>query len=318
MGPIKKNLTFTIAVVVCVLVFAAGAYLAIAESNMISKAKQKISSAETQLNNFRFADPAPTEENVIASKKNLAELDKELQKVRDVLERGARITTSTDGIGVTAAIQQYISEYQRKAARYNYVNSEGEEQPIQLAEKFGFGFDQYLGVSTTLDDTETTAQLDKQRQILSYLIDKLYESKPHSLVSVKRELLEKKGDESGKNGFRVDQAITAKVPGAIDAMGFSLSFTGYTDSLRNFLNQLRKFDLPIVVRSIEVERPAGASTVVAPDNNNLDDIFGAFGGGSTSPTQPTKAQKAVVSQNVSTFTVVVEFIQVILPADKNV
>lgn len=319
MGPIKKNLTLVIVAVVCVLVFAAGAYMAVAESNSISKAKQKISSAEMQLNNFRFADPAPTEENVIASEKNLADLDKELKKLRDVLERGARLNTSADGIEVTAAIQQYISEYQRKAAANFYVDSKGIEQPIQLPNNFGFGFESYQGATDTLENSESTGQLDKQRQILSYLIDKLYESKPHSLVSVKRELLEEKGDDSGKNGFRVDQAITAKVPGAIDAMGFSVSFTGYTDSLRNFLQQLRKFDLPIVVRSIEVERPAGANTVVAPDDNNLDDIFGGFGGASTSPTEPFKEQKAVVTQNVSTFTVVVEFIQVtLITADKNV
>lgn len=319
MGSIKKNLTFTITVGVCVLVFAAGVYMAIKESNKISEAKQEISMAETQLNNFRFADPAPTEENVIASEKNLAELDGKLQKIREVLERGARITASRDGIGVTAAIQQYISEYQRKAARYTHKDSAGEEQPIQLPEKFGFGFEQFLGVTATLEDSDMCGMLDKQRQILSYLIDKLYESKPHGLVSVKRELLEKKSADAGQNDFQIDSAITARVPGAIDAIGFSLSFTGYTESLRNFLNQLRKFDLPIVVRSIEVERPTGASTFVAPVNNSLDDIFGGFGGGLTSvPAQPDVEEKPVISENVSTFTVVVEFIQVILPEDKNV
>lgn len=320
MGSIKKNLTFTIAVSVCVLVFAVGAYMAFAESSMISKAKQSISGAEAQLNNFRYADPAPTEDNVIASEKNLADLDAELQKIREVLQRGARITTSTDGIGVTAAIQQYISEYQRKAERFTYTDTEGEEQPIQLPNNFGFGFESYLGEQETLDNSETTARLDRQRQVLSYLIDKLYESKPHSLVSVKREILENKSGEPAKNGFQVGEAITSEVPGAIDAMGFSISFTGYTASLRNFLNQLRKFDLPIVVRSIEVSRPSGLSVVEAPTDGALDNIFAGFGGGgeSTSSAEPAKAQKAVVSQNVSTFTVVLEFIQVILPADKNV
>lgn len=318
MGSIKKNLTFTILVAICVLVFAAGAYLAFAESNTISKAKQKISTAEAQLNGFRYADPAPTEDNVIASEKNLADLDKQLQKIRDVLQRGARITTSRDGIGVTAAIQQYISEYQRKAARYTYTGPDGKELPIQVPERFAFGFERYLGESPTLDDSETTAELDKQRQVLSYLIDKLYESKPHSLVSVKREIIEVKDGEPGKNNFRVDKSITAVVPGAIDAMGFSISFTGYTKTLRDFLNQLTKFDLPIVVRSIEVDRSAGATTVEAPTGGGLDDIFAGFGGASASPTEPAKEQKPVISQNVSTFTIVVEFIQVTLPAEKNV
>jgi hypothetical protein len=45
------------------------------------------------------------------------------------------------------------------------------------------------------------------------------------------------------------------VPGAINTLAFGLTFTGYTDSLRELLNNLAKFDLPFVVRSIEVERP---------------------------------------------------------------
>ena len=43
MGFIKKNLTFTIIIVVCILVFFAGAYLAFVEAGKIGQAKQKIS-----------------------------------------------------------------------------------------------------------------------------------------------------------------------------------------------------------------------------------------------------------------------------------
>ena len=73
------------------------------------------------------------------------------------------------------------------------------------------------------------------------------------------------------------------MPGAIDTLAFGLTFTGYTDSLRGLLNDLAKFDLPIVVRSIKVERPSGSSTTAkVPDNNNLDAFFGVFDGGSNS------------------------------------
>jgi hypothetical protein len=317
MGLLKKNLTFTVVVGVCVLVFVAGAYLAFAESGKISKAKQQITTAETQLNNLRFADPAPSEANVIASEENVKQLVSELASIRQDLERGSRITTSTDGIGVMAGIQQYITDYQRKAAAH--VDIHGEPDPITLSDDFAFGFEQYVKEATPFDDKKVVALLDKQRQILSYLLNKLYDANPDSIVAVKREVLEQASSAKGNDqaGFAINPAVSARVPGAIDTLAFSLTYTGYTDSLRQFLNELAKFDLPIVVRSIEVERPSGKkTTAAAPKANNLDAIFGAFGGtADATDKQPEEAQKPVISENSSTFTIVLEFIEIVLPAD---
>jgi len=317
MGLIKKNLTFTIVVVVCLLAFGAGAYLAFAESGKIDQAKQKITSAQTQLNNMRYADPAPSEPNVKASKENVRQLVAKLSAIREDLERGARMTTSTDGIGVMASIQQYISEYRRKASEHTGENDT--ESPIILPKDFGFGFEQYVNVATPLVDPAQNKVLDKQRQILSYLLNKLYDANPESIVSVKREVLEQQAAANNSDkGFSINSAISARVPGAIDTLAFSLTFTGYTNSLRNFLNNLTKFDLPIVVRSVEVKRPSGQSTTGAPAKNgkNLDAIFGVFGGSSASvEAVPETAQKPVISEITSTFTVVLEFIEIVLPAD---
>ncbi|MFT5837037.1 MAG: hypothetical protein ACI9ZV_000540 [Candidatus Azotimanducaceae bacterium] len=321
MGLLKKNLTFTIVVVVCVLAFGVGAYLAFAESGKIGNAKQKITSAESQLNNMRFADPAATEENVAASEENVAQLIAELKNIREDLERGSRMTTSTDGIGVMAGIQQYISEYQRKAA-YR-TGEQGDEDPVALPKDFAFGFEQYLDEATMLDDEELIPLLDKQRQILSYLLNKLYDSDPESIVSVQREVLEQQkmaagnSNQSSNQGFQINKAVSARVPGAIDTLAFSLTYTGYTDSLREFLNDLAKFDLPIVVRSIEVKRPSGkGTTVAAPRSHNLDSIFGIFGGASGSGEEaPQETKKLVISENISTFIIVLEFIEIVLPAD---
>ncbi len=315
MGFLKKNLSFTIVVVVCLLAFGAGAYLAFAESSKIGSAKQTINSAETRLNNMRFADPAPSEANVEASRENVKQLEEVLKSMRADLQRGSRITTSSDGIGVMAGIQQYISEYRRKAGAQTDEN--GEADPITLPKDFGFGFEQYLDEATPLDDPKLSAMLDEQRQILSYLLNKLFAADPDSIVSVKREVLEKKaGDDKSDKGFSINKAVSARVPGAIDTVAFSLTFTGYTNSLREFLNNLAKFDLPIVVRSVEVTRPTGSQTTAAPTNqNNLDAIFGVFGGGDVEKEEPKEAQKPVISENISTFTVVLEYIEIVLPAD---
>ena len=141
--------------------------------------KQKMTSAESQLKSMCFADPAPTPENVEASAENVAELRSRAQENSRRLGTWCRITTSVDGIGVMAGIQQFISNHRRKAA--THTNKDGEPVEIIVPDDFAFGFEQYLDEATMLDDDELIPVLDKQRQILSYLLNKLC-TKPNQRV----------------------------------------------------------------------------------------------------------------------------------------
>ena len=306
----KKNLIFSTAIVVCLLAFSVGSFLALNESGAIDKAEQEMKSAQARLKNLRFSDPSPSLENVEASAENVAQLQSALKTIREDLQRGDRLSFSSDGIGVMAGVQQFISEYQRKSS--GQVDANDEPAPISLPQDFAFGFQEYIDEAKPLTDPKRSAVLDQQRQILSYLMDKLIESRPASLVSVEREVLEQV---EGQQSFQIDKAISARVPGAIDTLAFRLSFTGYTDSLRSLLNNLAKFDLPIVVRSIDIQRKGEIKNTTASTNsNNLDSIFVAFGGGNDEEA-PKEAQKPVISENISTFTVVLEFIEIVLPTD---
>ena len=309
----KKNLIFSTVIIVCSLTFFAGSFLALNESGAIGKAEQEMKSAQANLKNLRFSDPAPSMENVEASAENVAQLQSALNAIREDLQRGDRLSISSDGIGVMAGVQQFISDYQRKSSGQVDVNNE--PAPISLPQDFAFGFQEYIDEAKPLSDPKSSAVLDQQRQILSYLMDKLIEAKPTSLVSVEREVLEQVQIQQGGKSFQIDKAISSRVPGAIDTLAFRLSFTGYTDSLRSFLNNLAKFDLPIVVRSIDIQRQGGIkNTATSTNSNNLDSIFGAFGG-SDDEEAPKEAQKPVISENLSTFTVVLEFIEIVLPTD---
>lgn len=309
----KKNLIFSTVIIVCLLTFFAGSFLALNESGAIGKAEQEMKSAQANLKNLRFSDPAPSMENVEASAENVAQLQSALNAIREDLQRGDRLSISSDGIGVMAGVQQFISDYQRKSSGQVDVNNE--PAPISLPQDFAFGFQEYIDEAKPLSDPKSSAVLDQQRQILSYLMDKLIEAKPTSLVSVEREVLEQVQIQQGGKSFQIDKAISSRVPGAIDTLAFRLSFTGYTDSLRSFLNNLAKFDLPIVVRSIDIQRQGGIkNTATSTNSNNLDSIFGAFGG-SDDEEAPKEAQKPVISENLSTFTVVLEFIEIVLPTD---
>ena len=302
---LKKNLVFCLTLILCIGASGAGAFLAYTASVKVAKSERRMKSAKAHLDSLVYASPSPSAANVIASEDNIAKLAAEMASIRADLERGASIETSTDGVTVMAGIQQFISDHQRLVAAN--LDEDGEAKPITVAEDFGFGFEQYLDDAAHFESDEANIALDKQRQILSYIIDQLIASGPDSIVQVQRELLELSPEEIAKN-FSIAPEISARVENAIETMAFSVTFIGYTESLRLFLNNLARPLMPIVVRSIEVERPTGSETVAAPSSSsvNLDEIFGI-----------SQAQKPVIEDNASKFTVTVEFIEIVLPEESN-
>lgn len=315
MAFIKKNLLFCIVLTICLLAFLSGAFLAYQASGALDPAERQLIQARGQLSELENASPAPTAANVAASEENIQQLLGKLSEIREDLQRGTRLRSSSDGVAVMAAIQQYISDFQ-KAVEIK-LGPEGESDPIEVEPDFAFGFEQFFEEATPPDDPEKARQLDQQRQILSYLVNQLIQSDPDAIESVQRELLEQTL-EAGKErrGFKVEPAVSARVPGAINTMAFSLTFTGYTTVLRNFLNRLAKPELPVVVRRIEVERPSGSETIAAPSPDDaLSQLFGTFDP-NDSPSEPVpnaQAQEPVISENISRFTVIIEFIEIVLP-----
>src|SRR5207245_42405 len=57
--------------------------------------------------------------------------------------------------------------------------------------------------------------------------------------------------------FDPDPQLSVRQPGWIDSEAFRLEFTGPTPVLRDFLNTLATYRLPLIVSSVEVE-PAAA------------------------------------------------------------
>jgi len=314
MGLFKKNPAFCVFCVVAVLVFAAGAALVVMESGKLAKSKQQVASANSQINGLLQADPAPTPANVQAAQQNAAALSAKLLSIRENLQRGSRLTISNDGTRVMSGLQKYISNYRRQVA--SHKNAAEVAAPIQIPADFAFGFEKYLKETNISQDSALVPQLDKQRQVLSYILNQLIAADPAGIQAVEREILGEPTSET--SGFEINPAISARVPGAIDTLAFRVTFTGYTPTLRKFLNNLAQFDLPIVVRSVTVDRPASnAKTAKAKKSkaSSIDDIFGAFAGSSSSAeAAPVANQTPVISETESSFTVTLEFIEIILPS----
>src|SRR5690606_2954978 len=109
----------------------------------------------------------------------------------------------------------------------------------------------------------------RQRLIAEYLLTTLYQAKPAELVSLQRSRPPGQSAPTGGAGsrqaqapgtatpesdfFAIDPRFSASVTGFVETTAFKITFTGYSSALRNFLNQIAGFELPLVVRSVEVD-----------------------------------------------------------------
>jgi hypothetical protein len=219
-----------------------------------------------------------------------------------------------------------------------------------------FGFAAFANEGPVLDHIEPVF---RQRQIAQYLIESLIEAKPRSILSVKREHTLGKAErearaaaiannepppeithDDGPDYFTMDPPpVSARVPGFIDTMAFRFVFTGQTAALRTFLNQLASFELPVLVREVEVD-PASAeeaTAAIVPEESVATNeqpgaaspaasiVLSVDAPANAAVPQAVKAKPAaprprastavpIVSKPLSRFTVIVEFVELVPPA----
>ena len=122
--------------------------------------------------------------------------------------------------------------------------------------------------------------------------------------------------------YVVDPAITARVDGAVDTLAFQIKFSGYTDSLRKFIESLTAFEMPVIVRSVEVERKLEVEEELSSSAsrrnqrpNSVESLFAGLGetpSVETEAEEPNPEQEVIVDQIGSEFTIVVEYIDIVL------
>ena len=267
--------------------------------------------------------PSPTLENKKLAEQNVEQLrlTREAHE-RDLIGAGNITLTDPKDSNFEFTVQQNIRNYALKMRR------SATEKGIQLdtdAVK-DFGFSNYVSQSKTSNIWELAYTLDKQRAILEYLVGELLESKIHRLISVKRENLETKFDPNlsiaGGDIFYLNPLVSARVEGAIETLAFQLEFAGHTECLRLYFNKLSQFELPVVVRDVKVRREElreeeeeEEEEALPPQNDSPfpgSSPFPVPGSDGSPPVEqmvkkPT--QKPVVNQNVSTFLLVIEFVE---------
>ncbi len=254
-----------------------------------------------------------------------------------------------NGTAMLFRLQRFVDELNGEAKKeaeiINPTSGVNEIKPqVQVPADFAYGFSRYLAQGVQPPADGIVRELSHQREIIEYLTRTLFSSRPKNqfleLVSVERELAKGEPPQvTGRSGatatgvavgrgaatrrqqsdlFEINTMSSARVPGAIDTLAFRLKFVGYTDVMRNFLNTLAKFELPLVVRSVEVKPQSNARGTAARRTASRSPNFEAlFGGGSTASSSDAPQgegasafvpKEPIVSDNLSEYTVLIEYI----------
>lgn len=313
----KKHILFFSGISICTIALIAGLVFSVLAALDLSKKSKSFDRTERKLKRMLVASPSPVDENVIASDLNVLKLSEKLESIREELERGLEAEASIDGVRVAAGIQQYISKFTTLAKSHE---SEYGPSPIEIPEDFAFGFDRFKLESKVPDDPKEIAMLDKQRDILDFLISELFATHPKGILAIKRQTAKQSDDNDfddyygDSSIFNIGSSVTSKVDGAIDTIAFEISFSGKTNTLRGFLNRLAEFERPIVVRSINVSRP---NETIKRRLNETDVDLESLTKEELEKLKEEEKRDPIVTENISDFTLTLEYIEIVLPKNQS-
>lgn len=310
-------------------VTAGEVWLTFSQRGQTAKIEAEIAQKQQALDAFAFQAPFPSKENLALIEQDLAQADKTRDEIRKTLSASSEVATRIASATVPATPTDAYFDIANYVER---IRENAQKGGVMLGAENRLGFSAY---ASTGPEREFIPTVFLQRQYADYLLSVLIESQAREIVSLQRErpvsAEEKRlAEEAIANGqsvsspsgsdtddyFVIDPRTSARVEGFVNTIPFRLSFVGTTTALRNLLNQLAKFDLPAVVRSVEVEPLAGSDTGRSAKPVASNNPFSLFGGNAEGDSSGAAAEavKPLVEQTDSRFVVTVEFVTLV---DKN-
>ena len=300
---------FSTTVVLLGLAFIGGICLTHIKGKAVAQLEKRIQTHHDQIKALLDAKPTPTLENLTIARETIKRLEERKQRLHQQIESASKPWQNVDLTPpqLLFNLKEFVDTF-TNAAR-------AREKPILIKEDASFGF----GVYTLSGEPPASAYahtIAQQYKITEDLLRKLYASEPHRILSVKREMIDPrflKGRAILENNdfFTPPPHIYKDKQEQIRTLAFELTFTGYTQSLRHFLNQLankKNFaNAPILIRSVTV-RPIQSPEGTPIDNpaDQLDTLFASMQD-RTDAIEP--AEEPIITGTHSHFSVVVECIQ---------
>ncbi len=310
-----------------------------AEVWMMLSGREQEKDLEGQLQ-FRLAEiermqrqkPAPNQDNLQAARDDFAQNAVVLASML----RSLNVTGADDLEYFQGEPAKSTDAYFDIAQFVDRMQQAATDAGVSLKPDERFGFSAYANVGP---ETDLIRPIYRQRRIVEYLLRALFSARPRALVSVQRERpvpVAPAGSApeqarnaarpsapaaaagsaptpaSGGDLFVIDPQVSARTPEYVDTMPFRITFSGQTAALRGFMNALAAPEIPLVVRSVEVE-PGSAESATASSAGSArgGPPASLFGRPATAPPSGSaQASVPIVSENDSRFTVTVELFEV--------
>ena len=227
------------------------------------------------------APSAATEEAIVAE---LAALRNRIGSLRSALR-----SPSPEPLAVPAPLRP-MDAYFELAALMERARAQAIASGAMLRPDESFGFASHANEGPAPD---LLVQVYRQQQAVGLLLEPLFESRPRALLRVRRQPPSGAGAAeraAGEDFFTMEPGLSVRRAGLIETEAVRLEFTGQTSTLRAFLGRLAHLRHPAVVRGVDVEPMPPTGSMRPP---------------------PIDAPVPVVQQNLSKYTVTVEFVLLI-------
>jgi Tfp pilus assembly protein PilE len=329
MASFKSNPLFFSSLLVLGALTAGQAWLVFSQRGQLSKVNAEIAQKTATLNNFATQNPFPEQSNLTALEADLEQARKTNAEIREVLRATSDIAANMAAAPVPASSTDAFFDIANFVERIRAAAAAAE---VKIDEKNRLGFFTYVNEGPPRD---LIASVFTQRQHIEYLLGALLKARPAEILTVQRErplTAEQQrrireahdagqptpqfttGGDNNVDHFTIDARTSSRVPNFVNASAYRLTFRGNTLALRALLNELARFELPVVVRSVEVS-PLAASTAAAAPAPAATSLASIFGGSPAAGATPAVVEKPIVEQTDSRFSVTVEFVSLV---DKNV
>jgi hypothetical protein len=138
----------------------------------------------------------------------------------------------------------------------NFLTNYAKESAVNIPSNTAFGFEPYAQKDVIPDRNHIDA-LYKQSKIIAKLLILLFDSNVYGmdLHSLSRESVDgdSKAQKSGDSTGTLDRnKATAIRKNDLKSYLFSLEFSCHTNALRNYINRLQEYGLPVIVRALTI------------------------------------------------------------------
>jgi hypothetical protein len=258
-------------------------------------AAAKFKKSQNELQTLRATEvAAPTLANKQAIEDDLKRATAALAEMKAQLKGKGELADKLRAAPVPA---ESTDAYFSNTAFVEATRKKMREAGIKTKDDERFSFSAYI---STGPEKELIAAVFHQQQVVEYLLNALMDARaaaqaeplagtqPVELVSVQRERPLTKAERDAAQAaadtgntpppfstttdgdiIDLDPLITARKAGFVDATAFRLTFIGQTQVLRHFLSKIGTFELPLVVRSVEVVSAGPVPTASSDDPAKL-------------------------------------------------